>query len=103
MRRRLLLLIPAVVLGVAADDVRAAEAVCLSSSDVGDAVAGRKVIPPDQALGIARKAVPNGDVLRAALCREPGVLVYRITVLRRDGRLVRVTLDAPSGKVRTIR
>lgn len=76
---------------------------CLSSGDATEAVASRKVVAPRDAIVLARRTVPDADVLRAALCREPDQLVYRITVLRRDGRLVRVTVDAPSGKLKTVR
>ncbi len=79
------------------------ETACLSSGDATEAVTTHKVVPPGRAIVLARRAVPNADVLRAALCRDPEALVYRITVLRPDGRLVRVTVDAPSGKVKTVR
>ncbi|WP_375458400.1 PepSY domain-containing protein [uncultured Enterovirga sp.] len=78
------------------------ETACLSSGDAAEAVTMHKVIAPAEALGKARGAVPNADVLRASLCRDPDALVYRITVLRPDGRVVRVTVDAPSGKVRHV-
>lgn len=75
---------------------------CLSSADAADAVTAHRVVAPGQALGLAKRAVPDSDVLRAALCRDTDALVYRITVLRHDGRVVRVTVDAPSGKVKTV-
>lgn len=75
---------------------------CLSSGDMSEAVAARQVVAPGAAIVLAREAVPNADVLRAALCHDPDALVYRIMVLRHDGRLVRVTVDAPSGKVKTV-
>ncbi len=75
---------------------------CLSSGDMSEAVAARQVVAPGAAIVLAREAVPDADVLRAALCRDPDALVYRIVVLRHDGRLVRVTVDAPSGKVKTV-
>ncbi len=75
---------------------------CLSPGDMSEAVAARQVVAPGAAIVLAREAVPNADVLRAALCHDPDALVYRIVVLRHDGRLVRVTVDAPSGKVKTV-
>lgn len=75
---------------------------CLSSGDTSEAVAARQVVAPGAAIVLAREAVPDADVLRAALCRDPDALVYRIVVLRQDGRVVRVTVDAPSGKVKTV-
>lgn len=75
---------------------------CLSSGAASEAVSAKRVVAPDQALVLARSAVPNADILRATLCHEPDTLVYRITALRHDGRLVRVTVDAPSGRVKAV-
>ena len=80
----------------------AADTGCLSSGDASEAVSAKRVVAPGQALVLARRAVPNADILRASLCRDPDDLVYRITALRHDGRLVRVTVDAPSGRVKTV-
>ena len=78
------------------------DGLCLSPGETHEAVASRQVVPPAQAIVTARKAAPNADLLRAALCRESEGLAYRIVLLRKDGRLVRVTLDAPSGRVKFI-
>jgi uncharacterized membrane protein YkoI len=72
---------------------------CLSAGETQEVVAGNRVVAPASAVASARRAVPGGDVLRAALCRRAEHLIYRITVLRKDGRLVQVTIDAPSGRV----
>lgn len=82
---------------------RAAEAACLSSADLTEMVTKHQVVSPGQAIALARRAVPNADVLRASLCRDPEALAYRIMVLRKDGRLVRVTVDARSGKMKAVR
>ena len=76
---------------------------CLSSGDALEVVSAHQVVTPGAAIVVARQAVPNSDVLRAALCRDPGSLVYMIMALRKDGRLVRVVVDAPSGKVKAVR
>lgn len=76
---------------------------CLSSGETSEAVAARQIVAPARAIVSARRAVPNASVLRAALCRGPDALIYRITVLRDDGRVVRVTVDAPSGRVKGVR
>jgi uncharacterized membrane protein YkoI len=76
---------------------------CLASGDAFEMVSSRQVVPPAVAIGAARHAAPQAEVLRAALCHEPGALVYLIMALRKDGRLVRVVVDAPSGKVKTVR
>lgn len=75
---------------------------CLSPAEVSEAVRSQKIVTPGQAVGVARSAVPNAEVLRAWLCREPDALVYRLTVLRQDGRMVRVTVDGSSGRVRAV-
>ena len=75
---------------------------CLSSGDMQEAVTSHRVVAPTAAIVLARRAVPNADVLRASLCREPTSLVYRITVLRTDGRLIRVTVDGASGTVKAV-
>lgn len=76
--------------------------VCLSYGDTAEVVSSRKVIAPGAAMVAARHAVPDGDILRASLCRKSDALVYRLTAIRSDGRVVRVTVDAPSGKVQAI-
>lgn len=76
---------------------------CLPSSETQDLVDARKIIAPGMAVLLARRTVPTGEVLRAALCRTGDRLVYLIMVIRNDGRLMRVTIDAPSGKVDPLR
>ena len=82
---------------------RAGGSLCLSPGATSAAVSAHEVIDPAEALALARKAVPGSEVLRAALCREPDFLVYHFMVLKPDGRVVRVTIDAPSGKVIAVR
>jgi uncharacterized membrane protein YkoI len=81
---------------------RSAELLCLSQGDALEIVTAHEAIPLGEAVGQARRAVPNAEVMRAALCREPDALVYRIIVLRKDGRVVHVSVDAPSGSVKTV-
>lgn len=76
--------------------------VCLSHGDTVEVVTSRKVIAPASAMVAARRAVPDGAILRASLCRERDVLVYRLTTIRSDGRVIRITVDAPSGKVQKV-
>jgi uncharacterized membrane protein YkoI len=83
--------------------VRATGTPCLPASDTQDLVDARKVIAPGMAVLLARRTVPTGEVLRATLCRTGDRLIYLIMVLRNDGRLMRVTIDAPSGKVEPLR
>jgi uncharacterized membrane protein YkoI len=78
------------------------ETSCLSSGDTVEILNAHEVVRPSEVFVHVRRAVPNSEILRASLCRETDQLVYRIMLLTRDGRVVRVTVDAPSGKVVTI-
>jgi hypothetical protein len=46
----------------------------------------------------ATSAAHQGQALSAKLCRSGEKFLYEINVLRRDGRIVRVFLDATNGK-----
>jgi len=74
-----------------ASDVR-----CLNKEQQRAAIANGKAV----GLGVAVKAVKRrGEVLRARLCDGGKGLVYMLTVLARDGKVTRVTVDATSGMV----
>jgi uncharacterized membrane protein YkoI len=76
----------------------AAERRCLSKEQQRVAIASGKAVR----LGVALKAVKRrGDVVRARLCEGQDGLVYMLTVLARDGKVTRVTVDATSGSVLT--
>ncbi|KPF45593.1 hypothetical protein IP76_08130 [Rhizobium sp. AAP43] len=44
----------------------------------------------------------DGDIVSARIEQEHGLELYEFRVLRRDGRLVEVEVDARSGKIREI-
>jgi|SRR5579862_1074172 len=48
------------------------------------------------AMRVARSRMP-GTVVRARLCRNGDSLVYVLTVLARDGKVARLTVDAVKG------
>lgn len=75
---------------------------CLSSGDALEAVSSHKVIAPARAIVVARGAAPGGEIVRAALCRDGPSLVYLVLALGKDGRLLRVTVDATAGKVKFV-
>jgi uncharacterized membrane protein YkoI len=75
---------------------------CLDPGEMRETVAEKKVIAPAVAVVAARRTVPEADIVRANLCRVENHLLYIIMALRRDGRFVYVTIDATSGKVRTV-
>ena len=47
----------------------------------------------------AVKGRSNREVIRVRLCRSPKGLVYVLTLLGRDGKVTRATVDATSGVV----
>ena len=57
---------------------------------------GGKLIPLAAAMRTARARMP-GTVVRARLCRGSDGLVYVLTVLARDGKVARLTVDAVKG------
>jgi uncharacterized membrane protein YkoI len=68
--------------------------VCLDQRD-RRAEAG-KLVPLATAMHTARARMP-GTVVRARLCHAPDGLVYVLTVLARDGKVARITVDAVKG------
>ena len=71
---------------------------CLSDSEIREEVAAKRVVPQLTALRAAR-AKMGGEAVRARLCREGNTLLYQITALKRDGKVVRIVVDAATGKV----
>ncbi|GGH13967.1 hypothetical protein GCM10007036_12940 [Alsobacter metallidurans] len=71
---------------------------CLDQHEIREEVAAKRVVPQVVALRAARGAL-GGEAVRARLCRVDGGLVYAITALKRDGKVVRVYVDAQTGKV----
>ncbi|MGB7042766.1 MAG: hypothetical protein WBD83_24715, partial [Xanthobacteraceae bacterium] len=55
-----------------------------------------KLVPLAAAMRTARARMP-GTVVRARLCRGNDGLVYVLTVLARDGKVARLTVDAVKG------
>lgn len=72
---------------------------CLSSADMREAVAEKRVIAPYSAIQAARQVYPRAEIQRASLCKLESGLVYVLTTLRRDGQFVQVMVDAQSGQV----
>ena len=75
---------------------------CVPSREMPEVVATSGVVPPAAAVMTARRQVPNADVVRANLCRSGSGLVYVIMALRKDGRVVQVMIDGPSGRVQSV-
>jgi hypothetical protein len=98
-------IVGAALLGLVGDsraELRITSRPCFSQREMQDAVAGNRVVAPVLAVGAARRAVPGADMLRAILCSDGEVYLYVISVLRKDGRVVHVVVDGPSGKVAAV-
>ena len=92
-----LLLVAAATIVVPPGTARAQTA-CLSSVETQDAVSEKRAVAPVIALRNARVHA-GGEVLRARLCRHEETLAYLVTALRKDGKVLRVVVDAVSGSV----
>lgn len=69
---------------------------CLAQAEARETVAAHRLMDPLQAMRIGRQ---QGDALNAKLCRwPPEEFVYEIDVLRRDGRLLRLFMNAQNGE-----
>jgi hypothetical protein len=71
--------------------------VCLTAAETREAVASHRLIEPFNALKNAR-AETRAEPLTSRLCRWNDEFVYEITLLRRNGKVVRVFTNAADGK-----
>jgi uncharacterized membrane protein YkoI len=81
--------------GAASGDERHA---CLNKAEQRAAIVSGQAVT----LGTAIRSVRGHgarEVVKARLCREPGGLVYVLTVLARNGKVTHTTVDATSGRV----
>ena len=75
---------------------------CLTAAQQRAAIANGQAVPLATAIRAVRgtvRARGSREVVKARLCREPKGLVYVLTVLARDGKVSRATIDAGSGKI----
>ncbi len=75
-----------------------AEHLCLDQKERRAEAESGTLIRLAAAMRAARSRMP-GAVVRARLCRGTAGLVYVLTVLARDGKVARLTVDATSGTV----
>jgi hypothetical protein len=71
---------------------------CLSLKERRAANESGKIIHLAAAIRAAKRRMP-GAVVRARLCRGKSGLVYVLTILARDGKVARLTVDAMRGTV----
>ncbi len=70
---------------------------CFSMPQAREKIEAHKLTDPFSCMRAAAQEL-NGEALGARLCRLEELLVYEISVLRRDGHIVRVLLDAVTGR-----
>jgi uncharacterized membrane protein YkoI len=75
---------------------------CLTRDQQRVAIKDRRAVTLATVRRILRSRVP-GELVRARLCQEPKRLIYLLTVLPRDGKVRRVTIDARNGAILSVR
>jgi uncharacterized membrane protein YkoI len=78
------------VTGAAADDH------CLTRAEQHIKISEHKLVRLSKAIREVKGRI-GGDVVGARLCEQSGALVYVLTVLARDGKVARETVDAVNG------
>ena len=71
---------------------------CLARREAKATVLSGGAVRLRSVVGVAEQAA-NGEMINAELCRQGGQLVYVITVLSTNGKVVYVTLNANSGQL----
>ena len=71
---------------------------CLTRDQQRAAIKERRAVPLVAVRRAMRARVP-GDLVKAQLCQDSQRLIYLLTVLPRDGKVRRVTIDAKNGAV----
>jgi uncharacterized membrane protein YkoI len=69
---------------------------CLDQKERRAEIESGRVVRLDAAMRVARSKMP-GTLVRARLCQGNDGLVYVLTVLARDGKVARLTVDAVKG------
>lgn len=69
---------------------------CFSRDERRAAIVAKQVTPLAAALRSAH--IRRSELVQAELCRSPKGLVYLLTLIARDGKVTRLTVDAVTGK-----
>jgi len=96
------ILLSALLLSLLAAPVFAADSpqrACLNKAEQRAAVADRKAIKLAQAVKTLRERGYRGELVKARLCRRDEALVYVLTLLARNGKVTRATVDAENGEL----
>jgi uncharacterized membrane protein YkoI len=68
---------------------------CLTGEEQRTSIANGKTVPLATVIHSLHRA-PK-DVIKAQLCQEPDRLIYKLTLLGRDGKVKRAIVDATNG------
>ncbi len=77
--------------------------VCMNATDSREAVQDHGLIEPLAAVRSAQASVQAAvrpELLNSRLCRWDNDFVYEVALLRRDGHVVRIFMNAKDGKFR---
>ena len=91
------LLLALVVLAAAGPAGAADPLTCLTQEQRRAAVASHRAIPLARAVHDVRHRTAGAEVVGARLCYRGSELVYVLTVLARDGKVIRASVNAASG------
>lgn len=72
---------------------------CLTKSEQRAAVGSHHAIPLGRAIKILREHGKHAEVVRARLCRHDDKLVYMLTLLTHNGKVIRTSVDAGNGEL----
>jgi uncharacterized membrane protein YkoI len=69
---------------------------CLSPDERRAIIASHQAVPLSRAMNVVKARIP-GDIVKARLCRQEIGLVYVLTVLARNGKVMQARVDAANG------
>jgi uncharacterized membrane protein YkoI len=90
-------LLALVVLAAAQPAAAADPPACLNQDQRRAAVASHRAIPLARAVRDVRRRIAGAEVVGARLCYRDSDLVYVLTVLARNGKVIRASVNAASG------
>ncbi|HEY8161325.1 MAG: PepSY domain-containing protein [Methylocystis sp.] len=70
---------------------------CFSTTQTREKIDEKKLTEPFACMRAAAREL-NGEALGARLCRLEEIFIYEISVLRPDGRIVKLLFNAATGK-----
>jgi uncharacterized membrane protein YkoI len=96
-RRGAIALVAAFGLSDAVAEENASATQCFSTAQTRDKIMAEKLGDPFVSMRAAEARV-KGEALNARLCRKGENFIYEISIVRQDGRVVKVLYDAANGQ-----